>query len=472
MTSPLERNVPPKFISILSVVTLIAFLPLLLFATYQSVILITRASGTKAAIVVDTSSELETITSDFYHAFAQGGEESKNMIAPVLSEVTSLTPKIIRIDHIYDYHDVVTKKDGTLIFSFSKLDAIVDSIRATGAVPLLSLSYMPPAIAKDGSVISIPNDWNEWAHVVERTIEHFSGKNERNLTGVYYEVWNEPDLEQFGNWKLSGEKNYLTLYHYAHIGAQNAKNVQPFFLGGPSTTGLYKNWIIALTKSGDRVDFYSWHSYLADPKRFLTDQKNLVSWLLPYPNSILKPTLITEFGPSGSKNTAYGTMYGAAYTASVIRQLISGGPAYLFTFELVDGPSETEGKGWGLMTHPNQGKIKKPRFFLYQFLDDMMGKRIQLNGEGTWVTGFATTRDSTIRTLLINFDAVGTHAETVPITWKNLSPGNYHMTTQCLLEKEQVSGLTVTASGIGEKKLYMPAQSVCKILLKKNSSTS
>jgi hypothetical protein len=467
MPHPLEQNVSRRVVSILSVITLIAFLPLLLFATYQSVILITRAVGTKAVIVIDTKTILEPIRSDFYHAFAQGGEEPNDMIRPVLSEIRTLNPKIIRIDHIFDYYDVVSKKDGFLTYSFSKLDTVVDSIQATGATPLLSLSYMPSVIAKDGVITNPPNDWNEWAQVIQKTIEHYSGKNEKNIPGLYYEVWNEPDLDQFGSWKLTGEKNYLTLYHYAATGATASKNVQPFFLGGPSTTGLYKNWVIGLAKSDDRVDFYSWHSYLSDPKRFSSDQKNFVSWLIPFPNQTLKPTLITEFGLSGAKSSSYGTMYGAAYTASVIRQLISGGPTYLFSFELVDGPGDTTGQGWGLLTHPNQGKIKKPRYFVYSFLDDMVGNRLQLTGEGTWVTGYATIRENIISTLLINFDASGLHIETVPITWTGLNPGSYQMTTHCLNEKEHTVSVTVPFTGIWEKKLYMPAQSVCKITLKK-----
>ena len=39
-----------------------------------------------------------------------------------------------------------------------------------------------------------------------KTIEHYSGKGERNMSGIYYEVWNEPDLAQFGSWNWEGTK--------------------------------------------------------------------------------------------------------------------------------------------------------------------------------------------------------------------------------------------------------------------------
>ena len=281
MTFFLSKNVSAKTTSVISLIALLIFLPLLLLAAYQTVTLISRAVGSPASVVVDAKMPLGPVTTDFYHAFSQGGEESTDMLAPILAETKALKPKVIRLDHLYDHYDVVGGGSGNLSFSWDKLDAAVNTILATGAKPLLALSFMPKNIARDGSIINPPNNWDDWAVVVQKTIEHYSGRGGKNLSGVYYEVWNEPDLAQFGSWKLSGDKNYLTLYRYAAIGAGNARGVNTFYLGGPATTGLYKNWIIALVKSGSRLDFLSWHSYLSDPKRYNQDQRNIISWLLP-----------------------------------------------------------------------------------------------------------------------------------------------------------------------------------------------
>jgi hypothetical protein len=460
----LERNTNPQITSLVSFITVLFFLPLLLFATYQSVILITRAVGTPANVLVDTKAVLEPIKTDFYHAFAQGGEESEDMIGPVLSETRALNPKLIRIDHIYDYYNVVGGSGGGMSFDFSRLDAAVNTILGAGAKPLLSLSYMPPSIAKGGAVINPPNDWNDWATVVAKTIEHYSGKGEKNLGGVYYEVWNEPDLGSFGSWKLSGEKNYLTLYQYAAEGAKRAANTNWFYLGGPATTGLYKNWIMALAGSGYRTDFFSWHSYLADPKRFTTDQENFITWMLPYPWHTLKPTLITEFGFTGDKSSLYNSTYAAAYTAAVIRQMISGGPSYLFSFEIKDGPGQSN--GWGLVAHQNAGKKPKPRYWVYSFIDQMVGNRLQVTGEGTWVTGFASKNEKTIRLFLVNFDRSGSHVETVPIKFTNLDPGTYTLREHFLFGTDTSSEKAIP-EGVYEEKLYMGSQSVVILELTK-----
>lgn len=469
MSISFTGRVNGKTISIISFIALGIFLPLLLLGVYQTATIVSRATGKPATIVVDASSVLsEKIDSTFFHAFAQGGEETGNMLSPVEKEVTALKPKWIRIDHIYDYFDIVKKDNQTITFDFSRLDLTLDTIRATGAIPVISLSYMPPAIAKDGKVINPPENWDDWALVIQKTIEHISGLTGKNISGVFYEVWNEPDHEQFGGWKLTGEKNYLTLYHYAAKGAGQVKQAQPFSLGGPSTTGLYKNWIIKLIEAGDRIDFLSWHSYLLEPVRFSQDQRNVISWLLPYPNFTLLPKLITEYGFTGAKDSRYGTPFSSAYTAAVFRQLVSGNPMALFTFQLKDGPGQEKGDGWGLIGHESSGRTLKPRYYVYSLLDRMAGNRVLLTGEGTWVTGLASKQNTTIRIMLINFDAFGNHTETVPVTVTNLPNGTYTYTQQYLqgVTPGESQKLTeVVTDGKLKKQIFMPAQTLVLIEL-------
>ena len=191
----------------------------------------------------------------------------------------------------------------------------------------------------------------------------------------------------------------------------------------------------------------------------MTDQHNLIDWLMPYPNLSLKPTLITEFGFTGAKNKLYGTMFGAAHTAAVIRQLISGGPTYLFSFELIDGPNQEDGSGWGLFTHTTNGKKAKPRYLVYSFMDSMKGQRLQVTGEGSWVTSFATKRDGIIRIFLVNFDANGSHSENVPITITGLPNGAYAYKERFLFGRSIQSDESVT-NGVLSKEVFMQAQSM------------
>lgn len=473
MNFSITHRVTGKTVSVISLIALLIFLPLLLLATYQTATIISRATGTHASIVVDARQEThERIDPGFMHAFAQGGEEAGDWLTPVQKEVAALAPTRIRIDHIYDFYDIVKQKNGRLEFDFSRLDEILDAIRRVGAVPVVSLSYMPPAIAKDGIITNPPAKWDDWTHVVQKTIEHVSGVAEKNIADVYYEVWNEPDHEQFGGWKLNGDKNYLTLYQFAAIGAAQASETRPFLIGGPATTGLYKNWIMRLVDSGFRLDFLSWHTYADEPNRFAADQKNITSWLLSYPNIVLIPKLITEFGFTGAKDVRYASPFAAAYTAAVFRQLASPGPKGLFSFQIKDGPGSTDGDGWGLIGHQSLGASPKPRAYVFPLLDRMAGSRLSVSGEGTWVTSLAVKQGASIRILLVNFDPYGSHTETVPVEIIGLPNGSYAYSQQYLQgmkpEERKTQQETVADEKL-KKLIHMPTQSVALIELTPSS---
>ena len=61
-----------------------------------------RAAYKPANITVAADQIGKPISTTFYHAFAQGGEEPQDMIAPVTGLVSGLKPKVIRIDHVFD----------------------------------------------------------------------------------------------------------------------------------------------------------------------------------------------------------------------------------------------------------------------------------------------------------------------------------------------------------------------------------
>ena len=447
----MKKRMPHRrsaYLSLIATLLLLVALPFLYIGIQTTHEFLTRATGTKAAIIVDTTNLLEPIQPS-WNSFAQGGEEQKNMLKPVSSKIAELSPRYIRIDHIYDHHRVVRRTaSGTLEFDFKAVDDIVASILNTGAKPFFALSYMPQAIAQS-DILSVPRGWNEWALVVQRTIERYSGKDGINLSDVQYEVWNEPDL--FGNWKYAGNKNYLTLYEFAVKGAQNAQNVNEFKIGGPATTQLYKNWIVAfadyVTQNKLRLDFISWHRYTTDPTQFAKDASEVTGWLFSYPELVALPRIISEWGFDSDVHPGYDTNLAAAHSVAVIRQAINGYAA-LFAFEVVDGPDPANRKfwgRWGLLTHPSSGITPKPRFQAFKLLQALTGQRLHLEGEGTWVTGLAAKDGQIIRVLLSNYDYAGRNTEMVPVTFTHLQPGNYEL-KRTFLGKDTTSE-TIALSG-------------------------
>lgn len=438
-------------------------LPLLLVTVKEIQKYLTRAAGKNAALVVDTQLKLGKMR-PFWNSYAQGGEESGDMIGPVVSELSRLAPNYIRIDHVFDHFDMVGRSaDGSLTYNFSKLDVLIGSIVKTGARPFIALSYMPPVIAENGDITAKPKNWNEWQEVVMRLVEHVSGRSELNLSQVYYEVWNEPDL--FGKWKYTGDKNYLTLYAFAVRGAQKAQGVNSFKIGGPATTALYKNWLTALANSASRqklrLDFFSWHRYTTNPTDYNQDVRNVTNWLFYNPEYISLPRLITEWGFDSNTNPGYDGLLAAAHALSSIRQAMYG-YEQLFAFEVVDGLSENSkpywGR-WGLITHPKTGKLLKPRYAAFTLANLLQGTRLSVTGEGTWVSAIAAKTDETVRILVTNYDPESRHTEETPLTITGLVNGEY-LAKRTRLAQDPVTEKVKITQNTYQTQIVLPANAV------------
>lgn len=441
-----------------------------------------RAASVKANIVVDVIKTSGPFP-DRWKALAQGGEESGvRMLADVVSKISGLYPKYIRLDHIYDYYDVVSRgPSNNLVFDFSKLDQTVCDIYHTGAKPFFSLGYMPPTMSSDGSLIGAPKDWNEWSFLVQKTVEHYSGKNtilpcgameDFWKTDVYYEVWNEPDLESFGKWHYAGAKSYSDLYLYSVKGAQQSQDIFPYKIGGPVTTALYKNWIQKfldyVIARNLRIDFISWHHYSKKTNDYTQDIINLNKWLGedpkydPYENL---PKIISEWGYDSDKNPIADTNIGAAHTVASLRNLIDARLEQAFLFEIKDGPSLS----WGILDY--QGR-EKPRYKALRMLNVLDGKKIVVNGEGTSVSAIASINiDDKVSLVLTNYDESGQNYEAVPVTFKNLSGTSYKLTKTYLDGRSEI--ILNLKPDIGELKLdgersiIMPANTIASLELTK-----
>lgn len=392
------------------------------------------ALGQDANITIAVDRPLGPMTYPWRN-LAQGGEDKNWRIQPIASQVRAINPEYIRLDHIYDFYDIVGKENGRLTFNFSKLDIILDDIKAVGATPYISLSYTPPILAPNGDITAPPN-MNEWQIVIQKTIEHISGT--RNTPNVYYEVWNEPDL--FGGYKTYGSRNYLTLYQYAAQGAKRAVVRQPYKFGGPAITALYKNWVdnvVKLAVENDLpLDFFSWHRYSRDIDVFRQDIALIRQWLAPYPTKTSIELHISEWGHDSKNDPGYDNNFGAIHTIAVSTELI-GSIDRAFVFEVQDGKDPGGNIRWGRWGVIDSAGVAKPRYSALRFLDRLRGERLQLLGRGTWVKGAATRDGNDYLAILANYDPAGRNVETTPVTWTGVQPGNFE------LEQQYFGGQTI-----------------------------
>jgi hypothetical protein len=447
-------------------------LPFAMYMTQQVLKLWSKAAPKKANIVIDTKQKKGPLP-PLWRAFAQGGEEPPPMLHSTIEKMQALKPRLIRLDHIYDAYTIVKRTSNGYEYDFSTLDKTVDDILACGALPFFSLSYMPIAFTSTGSVIDTPQNWDDWKNLVKATIQHYSGKSDKNLSGVYYEVWNEPELPQFGSFKLASPKDYRLLYFYASKASSETTRVNQFFLGGPAVGSYYPNWVrdfvLYVEQNNLRLDFYSWHRYHKNPDIFASDAFNIKS-LLSQTNHQTIPLIISEWGMESENNTINNSNTAASFTIAAISSMLSN-VSYAFTFEIKDGPPPAGGK-WGLLTHEKDPNPLSPksRYKVLSTLANMQGNTLNLSGEGTFVKGFASITDNTIQVILANYDTSNSNTEQVPVILTNLDPASYTLTTTYPLQDSSSTKELISTNGTIQQQFLLPANSVLFIELTPSGS--
>ena len=169
---------------------------------------------------------------------------------------------------LHDDNDVVRRDvAGRLQYSFDRVDAIYDQLLEMGIRPVVELSFMPAALARDPEqsvftyrgIISPPANWGEWRELVTALATHLVQRyGIEEVAQWAFEVWNEPNLEVF--WSGTREE-YLRLYDESIRGI---KSVDPRLrVGGPSTAA--GEWVESLAahaaSEGVPLDFVSTHTY-------------------------------------------------------------------------------------------------------------------------------------------------------------------------------------------------------------------
>lgn len=399
--------------------------------------LMTGASFQAAAIVVDVSSPGPAIRK-IWSGVSQGFEklpDSDFRLSATSGILKSVGTKYVRIDHIYDGFNVISKVDGRLRYDWTKLDLLVADITASGAKPYFSLSYMPPAISK-GDILDFPNDWGEWGQVVAATVGRYSRDYKGGIDNVIYEVWNEPDL--FGGWKMNGTKNYVTLYTVAANAANGVKGAKTFKIGGPATTGFYPAWVTGFYDKLDnsvRIDFFSWHRYSANVDDFVKDVTTAKE-MMQTRISRAQDLYISEWGVNPERSSAYDGRWAAAHFLAVNTALESSAVDLTLAFEVMDGaPGDKKYHGgWGMLTNPKYGAVeKKPRFRALEMLAKLDGVRLPVVGSGTYVSALsAYDANGVVRVIATNYDSAGRHTEVFPLTIVGLTPGNYSVKEEYL----------------------------------------
>src|SRR5215469_11903809 len=196
-----------------------------------------------------------------------GYDEPNYTYAPnakkLLGELSALSPApvYVRVHNLFTTGDgsaslkwgstnVYTEEAaGKPVYSWTILDHIFDTFRATNIKPLVEIGFMPEALSthaepyrhtfpdiKVGDIYTgwayPPKDYKKWSELVFQFAQHLRERyGEDEVKTWLWEVWDEPDI---GYWKGTPEE-YFKLYDVSVEAVQRA--LPGARIGGPDSTG-------------------------------------------------------------------------------------------------------------------------------------------------------------------------------------------------------------------------------------------
>lgn len=300
---------------------------------------------------------------------------------------------------LHDDNAVVTRDPGGAVhYDFARVDAIYDQLLELGLRPVVELSSMPAALARDPgktvftyeAIVSPPAEWNEWRELVAALAAHLVGRYGIDEVSRWaFEVWNEPNLEVF--WSGTPAE-YLRLYEEAAAAVKGVD--QRLRIGGPATAA--GEWIEPLAAhaaaTGLPLDFVSTHTYgnLPLDLRPALRRHGLGSIDVWW----------TEWGiGAGHFGEVHDGVLGAPFVLTGLLDAQGRVDALAYWvvsdhFEELGRPPRLFHNGFGLLS---VGNLRKPRYWAVhlaqQLGDQVLPLRSDGDGAGTLVRTWAARRD-------------------------------------------------------------------------------
>jgi xylan 1,4-beta-xylosidase len=284
---------------------------------------------------------------------------------------------------------VYTESRGRPIHDFAGVDRVYDSLMEADLRPVVELSFMPAALARDPGktvfnyegIISPPRNWRRWAGLVRDLADHLLQRyGEDEVTGQWaFEVWNEPNMGVF--WSGTPEE-YYRLYDTS---ARAIKSVHPGLrVGGPSSAaaGWVRQLLAHLGDSGAPLDFVSSHVYGnlpldLRPALAAADREGTPIWW-------------TEWGANPNHFNRVGdSVFAAAFLVRGMASALGRVEALSHWvasdhFEEIGAPPELFHGGFGLLS---VGNLRKPRYWALALLARLGPHRLPVDVSGDGAGG-------------------------------------------------------------------------------------
>lgn len=320
-----------------------------------------------------------------------------------------------------DEMQTLSCEENILVYSFFNADQIMDFLLSIGMKPFVELSFMPATLASGDTTVfryeanvTPPKDYNQWAILIGKLAAHWVeryGVNE--VREWFFEVWNEPNLEEF--W-TGTQQDYFKLYR---LSAEAIKSVDPLLkVGGPASA---KNaWIPEFVEFCKRnqvpVDFISTHHYPTDA--FGKMGADTLTQLQNAPPGIMRenaakvrdqacglPVYYTEWNISSNpRDQLHDEPFTAALASKIVMEasgLVLGYSFWTFSdiFSENDFPSVPFQGGFGLLSIHG---IPKPVYRAFELLHHLGNELLGVEGSHDTVNAWVVRKKGAATILLTN----------------------------------------------------------------------
>lgn len=303
------------------------------------------------------------------------------------------------------------ENQGKPVYNWQYVDSLYDAMLEIGVKPFVELGFMPSGLASGSQTIfwwkgnvTPPKDYGKWDAFISALVRHWTERyGEAEVATWYFEVWNEPNLNQNGFF-VGTQADYFKLYEHT---AKAVKAVSPKYrVGGPATAG--NAWIPETIAFCDQakapIDFISTHHYGVE-SGFLDEHGNAGTVLSKDPQSMYReiresrrqiaasrmPGLELHYTEWSTSYTPFDAVHDSYHSAAyILDKLRHTGDAaqsmsyWTFTdiFEEAGPRATPYHGGFGLL---NTQGIPKASFYAYQFLNRMGDRELACGDASSWI---------------------------------------------------------------------------------------
>jgi xylan 1,4-beta-xylosidase len=405
--------------------------PFLLLALASTLPQVASAQTRDAAVTVDFAHRGGALEIDRM-ALGQGGLSEEPMWDGRIAEIKALRPRLIRL-FVQEYFDLLPARG---LYHFDTLDRSVDTIKKTGAEPLLCICFKPrvlfPTINHD---MVAPNDEGEWERLITRLVRHVK---ERGGGVRYWEIANEPDIGESGGCPYRFQpESYLR--YYRQTASAVLRGDPGARVGGPAVANVHSPILPALLDACDQektpLHFISWHIYSSSPAAVRGTIEYAKGLLEKHP--ALKPETMLDEWNMALQNPPLEPRFQPCFILETIWQMKDAGLDWSCYYHIRDYHVDHDtfapflsARGTAFMTRwwnrmPQfdglfdfQNRVR-PSYFAFKLLSRLTGDRLRIAASDPAIHAFAT-HDETYQIdqlLLWNFSDA---PASVDLAWEHL----------------------------------------------------